>query len=155
MKIRIEISKRIFLFYLILNAIGYNPKIYPVHPLRKKTRDFLKNISRKKAGFEKIRKILNDENLKKEFWFPFRTWILCHSQPPNFKEENSIWKKNLKNEISEEFKNECLNLWNKGGIKSFWKQISKEYYKIRNICLIESKSAVKHSMSYLRLSKKT
>ena len=85
MKIKIEISKRIFLFYVMLNAIGYNQKIRPIHLIRKKIRNFLKKLS-KKNDFGHTQKILNYQNLNKEFWFPFRTWILCHKQPPNFKE---------------------------------------------------------------------
>ena len=153
MKIKIEISKRIFLFYVMLNAIGYNQKIRPIYIIRKKIRNFLKKLS-KKNDFGHTQKILNYQNLNKEFWFPFRTWILCHKQPPNFKEINSIWKKYLDEKTSYEFKAECLYFWEKLNIKSFWNEIYKEYLKIHNKCLAETKFGVKLAISYLRLSNK-
>ena len=55
-------------------------------------------------------------------------------------------------ETNNKFKTECLNFWNKGGVKLFWEQIKKEYFQINNIVLAEAKSAIKLMKAYLRLS---
>lgn len=151
LQIKIEISKRIFCFYALLNILGYNPEIRPVNPVRRKVRAFLKNIIIKsKSDLTGLKELMNRPNISKEFWFPLRTWILCHSQPPLFKELSPYWKNVFNDQIGEAFGRELKNFWKIGKLGSLWGTIKNDYLKIRKQCFSNAEIAVKNSLSYLR-----
>jgi len=154
-QIKVEISKRIFCFYALLNVLGYNPEIRPVNPVRRKVRAFLKNIIIKsKSDLTCLKELINQPNISKEFWFPLRTWILCHSQPPLFKELSSYWKNFIDDQIGEVFGRELKNFWRIGKLDSLWGTIENDYLKIRRQCFSNAEIAVKNSLSYLRFEDK-
>jgi len=149
-KIKIELSKRIFCFYALLNFLDYNPEASSIHPMRKKVRIFLKHTIPGK-DFKDSKEIIKQEDLRKEFWFPLRTWILCHGQPPNFIEKSCYWKKFLDIQTGKEFCQQLKSFWKL--VFPLWKIIRRDYSKIIQKCLSNAKIAVESSLSYLRLEK--
>lgn len=155
LQIKIEISKRIFCFYALLNVSGYNPKIYPVHPVRRKARIFLKRIlAESKNDLDNFKKLMNRPDISKEFWFPLRNWILCHEQPPLFKESLPYWKNFLDVQIGEEFNQKIKNFWKTGRLSYLWGIVKNDYLKINKRCFYNAEIAVKNSLKYLRLENK-
>ncbi len=155
LQIKIEISKRIFCFYALLNVLGYNPEIRPVNPVRRKVRAFLKNIIIKsKSDLTGLKELINQPNISKEFWFPLRTWTLCHSQPPFFKELSSYWKNFIDDQMGEVFGRELKNFWKISKLGSLWGTVKNDYLKIRKQCFSNAEIAVKNSLSYLRFKDK-
>lgn len=154
-KIKVEISKRILCFYALLNVLGYDPEISPVNPLRRKVRIFLKRaLTKSNENLNDIKRLIKQPNIKKEFWFPLRNWILCHGQPPSFKELSPYWKNFLSTQIGQEFGRELKRFWKTGQLASLWKVVKNDYLKIKKRCYSNAKIAVKNSLSYLRLENK-
>lgn len=154
-KIKVEISKRFFCFYALLNALGYDPEIFPVNPLRQKVRIVLKNaLSESKNDLINIKKLIKRPDISKEFWFPLRNWVLCHDQPPLFKELSPYWKNFLDTQIGEEFNRGLKYFWKIGQLASLWKVVKNDYLKIKKQCYSNARIAVKNSLSYLRLKNK-
>ncbi len=154
-KIKVEISKRFFCFYALLNILGYDPEISPVNPLRRKVRIFLKsNLSKSEDSLINIKNLIKRLDINKEFWFPLRNWILCHDQPPLFKELSSYWKNFLTAQAGEVFYRELKRFWKIGQLASLWKVVKNDYLKIKKQCYSNAKIAVKNSLSYLRLKNK-
>lgn len=154
-RIKVEINKRFFCFYALLNVLGYNPEILPVNPLRRGVRIFLKHIlTQSKDDLANIKKLIKQPNLSKEFWFPLRNWVICHGQPPLFKELSPYWKNFLSTQVGKEFGRELKHFWKIGQLASLWKIVKNDYLKIRKQCYFNAKIAVKKSLSYLRLGNK-
>lgn len=154
-KIKVEISKRVFCFYALLNVLGYDPEILPVNPLRRKVRIFLKRaLTKSKNDLINIKKLTKQPNIRKEFWFPLRNWILCHDQPPLFKELSPYWKNFLTAQAGEEFDRELKRFWKTDKLVSLWKIVKNDYLKIKKRCYFNARIAVKNSLNYLRLKNK-
>ena len=154
-KIKVEISKRFFCFYALLNILGYDPEISPVNPLRRKVRIFLKsNLSKSEDSLINIKNLIKRLDINKEFWFPLRNWILCHDQPPLFKELSPYWKNFLSTQIGEKFSRELKHFWKINRLASLWKIVKNDYLKIKKQCYFNAKIATKNSLSYLRLKNK-
>ncbi len=154
-KIKVEISKRFFCFYALLNVLGYDPEISLVNPLRRKVHIFLKRaLTKSKEDLINIKKLTKQPNIKKEFFFPLRNWILCHDQPPLFKELSSYWKNFLSTQIGKKFSRELKYFWKIGQLASLWKIVKNDYLKIKKQCYSNARIAVKNSLSYLRLKNK-
>lgn len=139
-KIEIEISERVFCFYALLNASGYNPE-KEVHPIREKIRSLLKPFSSQ---------TINNPELQKEYWFPLRTWVLCHDQPPLFQERHNQWKKFLEEETTKKFKQEMILFWEEQG-SSLWNEVKDDYSKLSQDCLQTSQQAVDNALEYLKI----
>jgi len=154
-QIKIEISKRIFCFYALLNVLGYNPEIFPVNPLRKGVRILLKNtLIKSKYSSTVIKNLIKQPDISKEFWFPLRNWVLCHDQPPTFKELSPYWKNFLDTQTGKEFDQELKRFWKIGQLDYIWKIVKNDYLKIKKQCHYNAKIAVKSSLDYLCIKNK-
>jgi len=154
-QVKIEISKRIFCFYALLNALGYDPESFSVNPVRQKVRDFLKHtLAKSETELVGIKNLIKEPNISKEYYFPLRTWVLCHGEPPTLKELTPYWKKFLDAKTGKQFC-QWLNCFYKiGQVEIIWKTTRNDYQKIEKQCYAAAKGAVDMSLDYFRFKNK-
>ena len=151
LKKTVEISKRFFCFYALLNIAGYKPERLKINPVRTKTLSFLnKNIS--PDDIEKIKKVINKKGVEKETWFPYRTYILCHGDPPKFTEKSSFWKEKIDNHSAKEFEREIKIFWKKYKINNLWLSVKKYYKNVDKKCALNTTKAINISLKYLKIA---
>ncbi|MBD3282243.1 MAG: hypothetical protein GF387_01390, partial [Candidatus Portnoybacteria bacterium] len=151
-KIKVETSKRIFCFYALLNFLGYDPEILPTNTVRKKARLFLKeSLADHKEKFNKVKNLIEKKEASKEFWFPLRTWILCHGQPPEFKEVSPYWKNFMNIELGGFFEKEIKEFWKVSQLPHLWKTLRVNYAKVKEDCYYNAKKSVEGSLNYLKI----
>ncbi len=148
-KIEVEISKRFFCLYALLNLIGYDPEREEVNVIRKRTRKYLEKHREELADFKKI---VEDNNLGREYYFPLRTWVLYHGQPPQFNQINSSWKECIKSEMGKLLENKLKYLWEKTALGKYWNKINGYYIQKRAKIIKNANIAVKKSITYLRIN---
>jgi len=154
-RVQIEISKRIFCFYALLNALGYDPESFPVNPVRQKVRDFLKHtLAESETELIGIKNLIKELNIGKEYYFPLRTWVLCHGEPPALKELTPYWKNFLDAKTGEQFCQELKYFYKIGKIETIWKTVKNNYQKIEKQCYATARGAVETSLDYLRFKNK-
>jgi len=151
-RVCIELSQRIFCFYALLNAGGYDPELPRVHPVRKKVRAFIeKNFP---GSFcSRVKNLLKKRGVAKEYWFPYRTWVLCHGQPPAFSELSPYWKNVLGESDARELEETMRIGWKEVGIARVWKDVEGTYRAVEGLCYRHARQAVNISNTYLRMSK--
>lgn len=155
LQIKIEASKRFFCFYALLNVLGYNPETLPAHPIRRKTRIFLKRaLAGSENDLSDIKKMIERPDIGKEFWFPLRNWVLCHGEPPLFRESSPYWNNFLDAPTGEKFGRELKYLWKAGRLASLWATVKIAYSKAGGKCLRNTRTAVKTSLEYLHFENK-
>lgn len=146
----IELSKRIFCFYALLNAGGYSPE-KEIHPVRERTLLFIQErLPREFMGA--AREFLAKPETAREYWFPYRTWTLCHGEPPQFEERAVRWKNFLGDEVGENLKNFLVKLWIEYDTAELWEQEKNEYARVKPFCNRNARQAVRISLDYLRLN---
>ena len=150
--VTVEISPRIFCFYALLNIGGYDPESDIVHPVRKCIRDFLiKTIPESVHG--KINTFMTSKEVRQEYWYPLRTWVLCHGQPPRFSALSKQWEKTLQNDNAIEFQGLLNLLWNRYEVSSQWEKLKFYYDTTKDRVFDNAHYALNEALSYLRIDK--
>lgn len=147
-KIEVEISKRFFCLYALLNLIGYDPEKQEVNVIRKRARKYLEKY---KAEFADFKKAVEENNLGREYYFPLRTWILYHGQPPQFSQINSDWKNYIQPEMGRLLENKLKYLWKRAALGRYWNKIKGNYTQKKARIIKNANIAVKKSIAYLRI----
>ncbi|MBI2278942.1 MAG: hypothetical protein HYU81_02670 [Candidatus Brennerbacteria bacterium] len=147
--IKVELSDRIFCFYTLLNAGGYSQG-HEVHPIRRR----VVRAARERLTGE-VTKVIEELLVKpgatQQYWFPYRTWVLCHGQPSEFSELSEKWKKILDENSGEKLRAVLQAIWSDFGISELWERERAEYLRAERQCEENARNAVQISMDYLRL----
>lgn len=149
--IEVELSKRIFCFYTFLNAGGYEPERSEIHPIRKRALLFTQE-QLPREFVEAAREFLAKPETAREYWFSYRTWTLCHGEPPQFEERAVRWKNFLSDQAGEDLKSFLVKLWMDYGTAELWEQEKNEYERAKPLCDRNAREAVCVSLDYLRLN---
>lgn len=151
-KVTVEISPRIFCFYSLLNAGGYDPEFDVVHPVRKYVRDFLAKTLPGPIR-DDIHAFIALRGIDKEIWHPLRIWTLCHSQPPHFNELSGQWRASLEKDNAIKFEQLMNLLWGRYEISRVWKEVKGNYEAVSNQVLGDARRAASSTLNYLRINK--
>lgn len=147
----IELSERMFCFYTLLNSGGYLPERGEVHPVRARViatiqdrfTDTIANV---------VRAFLENPEKAREYWHPYRTWVLCHGQPPQFPPLSEYWKKFLGDDEGGRLGTTLKTIWSDHGIAELWEREKNEYQRAEERCRENAQHAVRLSLKYLRIS---
>lgn len=146
---KIELSERIFCFYTLLNSSGYHPERGEIHPVRTRViaaiqKQFTDTIT------SNAKALLENPEKAKEYWHPYRTWVLCHGQPPQFAPLSEYWKKFLNNNEGEGLGALLKELWSNHGVSELWEREKSEYQRTEKQCRENAERAACISLEYLR-----